>query len=141
VVGEAVDGHRLARRGGHADDEADLGLDVEPGRRPEDGALGRGSLAVGARDRRAGDDDRARPAVVADRQVSPVGQQRRLPRPEDQADVARVMLRRVEVDVVADRERERQLNRVERDQQRLDGGPVALVGEQLPDAGAYRCPL
>ena len=74
-----------------ADDEADLGLDVEPRDGPEDGARRRGRVRWPLRARRPAvpdDDDRARAAVVADRQVLPVGGQRVVDvRPEDRADV------------------------------------------------------
>ena len=51
-------------------------------------------------------DDRAGPAVVADRQVLPVRRQRVAVRAEQPADVGRVVLGGVEVDVVGDRERQ-----------------------------------
>jgi hypothetical protein len=51
--------------------------------------------------------------VVADRQVPPVGQQRLLVGPEDPADVGGVVQRGVEVDIVADLERQQQRGRVE----------------------------
>ena len=57
----------------------------------------------------AGDHHRAGPAVVADRHVLPVRGQRRAVRPEHPADVAGVVLRGVEVDVVGDLERQVQL--------------------------------
>ena len=99
----------------HADHEADLGLDVEPCRRARTpGPSAVGPLPAGPDDRRAGDDHRAGPAVVADRQVLPVGQQRRLVGPEDPPDVGGVVLGGVEVDVVADLERQTQLDLGER---------------------------
>ncbi len=58
----------------------------------------------------AGDDDRARPAVVADGQVLPVGHQRLGAGPEQPAEVGRVVLGGVEVDVVGDLERQPQLH-------------------------------
>src|SRR5581483_7459146 len=103
VVGEVVDTDRPAERGTGADHEADLDLDIEPLRGPE-GI--RSELPARPAHRSAGDDDRPRATVIADWQVVPVGQQRRLPWPQQPADVARVMLRRIEVDVVADRDRQ-----------------------------------
>ena len=77
VVGERVGRHRLTERAGRADDEAELGLDVEPSRWARRRAVPRRPgppLPAGPTDRRAGDDDGAGAAVVADRQVPPVGQ-------------------------------------------------------------------
>ena len=108
VVGERVDGDPVAERGAGADHEAQLGLDVEPpARAVRRGVVGR-RLALAARpdDRRTADDDGAGAAVVADGQVPPVGQQRLLVGPEDPADVGGVVERGVEVDVVADLERQ-----------------------------------
>ncbi|GAA3089347.1 hypothetical protein GCM10020254_37820 [Streptomyces goshikiensis] len=67
--------HRAAQLGGGADDEADLGLDVELDRRAEDRRRVGGRLALpgGAYDIGAGDDEGAGAAVVTDRQVLPVG--------------------------------------------------------------------
>ena len=89
-------------RARHADDEAELELDVEPSRRAEHGALGvrRLQLPVRPDDVGAADDDRAGAAVVADRQPAPVRQQRLGVGPEHAAEVRRVLERRVEVDVV-----------------------------------------
>ncbi len=87
-------------------------------------APGRPGLAVRAAHRRAGHDHRPGPAVIADRQVPPVRGQRLAARPEDPADVAGVVLGRVEVDVVGDRERQvqRRLGR------RAPAGPRAPRG-------------
>ena len=63
-------------------------------------------LAAGADDRRAARDDRAGAAVVADREMAPVRRQRLGAGPEDPPGVGRVVQRRVEVDVVGDRERQ-----------------------------------
>ena len=75
---------------------------------PYVGASSRRRLPLPARpdDRRTADDDGAAAAVVADREVPPVGQQRLLVGAEDPADVGGVVERGVEVDVVADRERQ-----------------------------------
>ena len=90
---------------GAADDEADLGLDVEPPDRPEPiGPSARAALPARPDDVGARDDDRAGPPVVADRQVLPVRRQRRRrPGRNSRPDVGGVLLGGVEVDVVGDR--------------------------------------
>ena len=92
------------------------------------------ALAAGADDRRAARHDGAAAAVVADRQVPPVGQQRLLVGTEDPAHVGGVVERGVEVDVVADRERHPQLDLVERHQVGLDEVALGLVGDQARPA-------
>ena len=68
VVGERVVRDRRRRASdGDADDEAELGLDVEPGRRAERRARVAAALPARPHDRRAGGDDGAGAAVVADR--------------------------------------------------------------------------
>ena len=64
------------------------------------------ALTAGPHHVGAGHDDRAGPAVVADRQVLPVRRQGVAVRPEDAPDVLGVVLRGVEVDVVGDLERQ-----------------------------------
>ena len=61
-----------------------------------------GRAARRAPDRRPARHHRPRPAVVADRHLQPVGQKRLGVGPEHQPDVAGVVERRVEVDVVGD---------------------------------------
>ena len=99
---EDVVGERVVRRpacrasDGGADHEAELGLDVEPGARAERRAAsaapcaGRCGRTTGVPD----DDDGAGAAVVADREVLPVGQQRLAVGAEDPADVGGVVLAR-----------------------------------------------
>src|SRR4051812_42194905 len=90
-------------RPGRTGDERQLQLDVE--------LLGRAEhrpQAVRAGDRRSGDDHRPGPAVIADRQVEPIRRERVVGAPLA-ADVRRVLDRRVEVDVVADLDRQLQL--------------------------------
>src|SRR6202042_2700844 len=85
VLGEAVDGHRLAEHALRTDDEAELGLEVEPLRRAEGGPIGAGrpAWAVRAAHRGAGHDHCPGPAVIADRLVLPVrGQRLAAARPE-----------------------------------------------------------
>ena len=108
MVERALDRDRPVAR--NADHEAELELDVERPRRPE---VARPALAGRAAHRRAARHHRARAAVVADRQLEPVRQQRLVVGPEHQPDVARVVDRRVEVDVVGHRERQGQLRGVE----------------------------
>jgi hypothetical protein len=69
--------------------------------------------------------------VVADGQVLPVRQQRLGVGAEQPAEVRRVLLGGVEVDVVADLERQLHRHRGLRDQVRLDGVPVVLVADQV----------
>lgn len=110
VLGEVVDGHPSTQRTGYAHHEADLGLDVEAYRWAGDRAIGGGPLPGRPDHRRAGDHHRAGPPVVADRQVLPVGQQRRLAGAEDLPHVRRVVLGGVEVDVVGHLDRKQQLH-------------------------------
>ena len=79
---------------------------------PKLGASASGGLRLALRPphRRAADDDRACAAVVADRQVAPVRQQRLGVGPEQLPEVRRVLERGVEVDVVGDRERQLRLD-------------------------------
>jgi hypothetical protein len=107
----ALDGHRPATPAGPADHEAELELDVEAARRP---VLPRPEWAMGPQDGRAARDDRPGAAVVANRQVAPVRGQRLPARAEDAPRVGRVVQRRVEVDVVRDREGQVQVDRGER---------------------------
>ena len=83
---------------------------------PKRGAssVGRLRLAARAHDRRPADDDGPGAAVVADRQVAPVREERLRVGTEETPEVRRVLERRVEVDVVGDREREMRRRRVER---------------------------
>ena len=109
-----VDRDRFAHRVARADDEAELGLDVEPGRRAEHRGVVRGALALACRahDVGARHHDRGRAAVVADRQVLPVRRQRvRAVGPEQPPEVRGVVLGGVEVDVVGDLERQVQASR------------------------------
>ena len=95
------------------------------------------ALAGGADDAGAGDDDRPGPAVVADRKVLPVGHQRLGVRPEEPAEVGRVVLGRVEVDVVGDLERQPQFHLA----QRVDrAGREVPGGDQLGDPRPGRRP-
>ncbi len=138
---EVVDRDPVAERGRHPDHEADLGFDVQAYRWPEGRTVRGGPLPDRPDHRRAGDHHGAGPAVIADRQVLPVGQQRRLAGPEDLAHIRRVVLGGVEVDVVGDLEREQQLDLGERDQQRFHRRAVFLGGEQLDDPVPDRRPL
>ena len=133
MVGRPVDGEARAELCRAADDVAELGLDVEADARAEDRSGVLRALALPARphDLGARDDDRAGPAVVADRQVLPVRGEGRVVGPEDLADVARMVLARVEVDVVGDLDRQVQRHAVERDEVRLDPCLVHVVAEDL----------
>ena len=141
VVGERGDRHRLAQRGRGADDEAELGLDVEPARSGRtSGPRRRAPCAARAAGRRRcrDDDDGAGAAVVADREVPPVRQQRLAVGPEDPADVGGVVSRGVEVDVVGDLERQVQRHLGERHQVRLDVLAARRVAEQRGDPARVR---
>ena len=112
VVGGDAGPHRVPG----ADHEAQLGLDVEAYGRAEDRQLvaGTSPLTGRADDLRTGDHDRRGPAVIADGQVLPVRHQRLGGlRAEQPAQVGRVVLRGVEVDVVGDLEREVERHRPE----------------------------
>ena len=140
VLAEGGRGHRLSARAGDADDEAQLELEVEPPRRPEGRRVGVRRLRLPLRPahRRAADDDRAGAAVVADGQMAPVREQRLGVGAEHAADVRRVLERRVEVDVVRDREREQRLDLGERDRVACGGRVDGLVGRALPRRAAAR---
>ena len=135
VVVGLVDADPGADRGRAADDEAELGLDVEPHARAEDrrGVGRRLALAAGPDDVGAADHDGAGAAVVADRQVLPVRRQRLAVRAEDPADVGGVLLAGVEVDVVGHLERQVQRHLGQRQQVRLDGVAVGGVGEHVDE--------
>ena len=142
VVGERGRGYRRAGTVGMVDDEADLGLEVEGGRRPQLGlpvAVGAGRHpAVGPDDRRPGGHDRPCPPVVGRREPPPVGRQRVGTRPEQAAHVGGVVDRPVEVDEVADGHGQVHLHLVGGDQGGLHS--AVTVGDQLgqppPDEAA-----
>ncbi|CAM5670466.1 hypothetical protein SFUMM280S_02366 [Streptomyces fumanus] len=139
VLAPVGERHRPAEPGGHTDDETDLGLDVQPDGRPEDGRGVGGSLALpaGAYDVRAGDHHRAGAAVVADREVLPVRRQGvGGVGAEDPADVPGVVLGGVEVDVVGDLEGQVQGDRGQGVEQRFEGRAVG--GDRHP--GRQRAP-
>ncbi len=92
-----------------------------------------------AADRRARDHDRAGPAVVADRQVPPVLGQRIGARPQDLTDGRRVLLGRVEVDVVGDGERQHGADVVQR-QQRRSASASQQLGGGAADLGPHLGP-
>ena len=97
VLGETLRRHRLAACARHADDEAELELEVEAARRRVHRRVSRPALERcprGRRDIGAADDDRARASVVADRKPAPVRRQRLGVGPEEPAHVRRVLERR-----------------------------------------------
>jgi hypothetical protein len=94
-------------------------------------------------DRRAAHDDAARAAVVGDREVAPVGQQRLAAGPHDPPEVRRVLERGVEVDVVANRHRQHRLDRRQRDERArapTSPAPGPRSVEQLDQARPRRAP-
>ena len=117
-----------------------------PTRKPTSSSMSRARVGVEARvavarvghqtgrplDVGAADHHRARPAVVADGEVAPVGQQRLGVRAQDPPQVRGVVDRGVEVDVVAHLHRQQHVDVTDRVQQ------VEAVGsaEQLADAVA-----
>ena len=114
VLGGVGRGDRRAQLRARAGDEAELELDVQARlgtERRGAAGLGRRALAARAPDRRAADHDRAGAPVVADRQVAPVRQQRVAVGAEHAPQVGRVLDRGVEVDVVADVDRQPRLER------------------------------
>ena len=92
--------------------------------------IGRLALAIGADDRLARGADRAGPAVIADRHIFVVGQQR-IVGPELLADIGRVMDADVEIGVVADQARQVHVDFALADQMDLDIVAIALVGQQF----------
>src|SRR5690349_14587637 len=83
-------------------DKAQLRLDVQAGGRTEGGPvpISWPLLTTGPNDVGARDHDGAPAAVIADRHVLPVRHQRRGIGSEQPAEVGRVMLRGVEIDIV-----------------------------------------
>src|SRR5215469_16094122 len=98
MLGETRCRHGFAEMAVRADDEAQLGLEVEPVGRSEGRRLRarRARLAARPADRRAGYDDGTCPAVISSGQMPPVWRQRLAARPEDPPGVGRVVLRRIE---------------------------------------------
>ncbi len=139
VLGGRARRDRRPERVAGAGDEPELELDVEPLRRPEGrraAGLGGRELAARAPHRRARDDHRARPAVVADREVAPVRQQRVAVGAEHAPEVGGVLERRVEVDVVANRQRQPHLDLGKRHRAALG----RAVRKPLLQPGAQRGP-
>src|SRR5699024_5233625 len=102
---------RLTDRRFAADDESDLGFDVEARRRAElNCTAGFAALAVRASYRGSRLEYGAGTAVVTDRQMFPIGRQRLGVRPEDPPDIAGMLFAGVKVDVITDGERHRQLH-------------------------------
>ena len=132
MIGEGVDGDRRAECGSETDDEAQLGLDVEPGSRTERRRGIEGVLALPGRtdDVGARDDHGAGPAVVADGHVLPVRRERFRVRPEQSSKVGCVVLGGVEVHVIGDLERQVQDDATDR----VYGRVRDFVGYQRRDA-------
>ena len=130
--------HRRAEGRADANHEPELRLDVKPDRRAEHRGRVTWSLALagGADDAGARDDDRPGPAVVADGQVLPVGRQRLGVRPEEPAEVGRVVLGGVEVHVVGDLERQPQLHLAHGGRSRRPGTSPAVISSVTRDRAA-----
>jgi hypothetical protein len=142
VVERPLDRHGLAEAAGRPDHEAELELEVEPRGRPEarGALLRRDELPARPDHLRAAHDHGARPPVVADREVAPVGQQRLVPGAQHAAEVRGMVERRVEVREVGDGERQPELDLGDGVHVRLGGGPGARVGQQGGDPLARRAP-
>src|SRR5262249_2645368 len=140
--------HRSAERAPDAHDEAELELEVEALARAEARRLVRRlRLATRPRHRRPTDHDRPRAAVIADRKMAPVREERVGVGTKEPAEVRRMLERGVEVDVVRDLQRQMYLDVVERDQLRaavdqLDDaldGPLPRVAPGSEEAVQARC--
>src|SRR5262249_26831212 len=140
--------HRSAERAPDAHDEAELELEVEALARAEARRLVRRlRLATRPRHRRPTDHDRPRAAVIADRKMAPVREERVGVGTKEPAEVRRMLERGVEVDVVRDLERQMYLDVVERDQLRaavdqLDDaldGPLPRTAPGSEEAVEARC--
>ena len=107
---DVVDRHAFAAPARRADHDGEFELDVELHRSaPIRHRAGTGDVAARPHDLRPGHGDRAGPAVVADGYVAPVGEQRLAFRPEQAAEVRRVVDAGIHVDVVPDRDRQQHL--------------------------------
>ncbi len=135
MVARFGDRDRRAELVAAADPEAELELVVEAAARPivRRVRIRRLALPAGAHHRLARRPHRARPAVVADRHIFVVGQQRAFG-PELATDIGRVVDADVEVGVVADQAGHVHPHLALADQARLDIVAVALVAEQLGKA-------
>src|SRR5215475_6412826 len=142
MFGEPRGWHGLTEMTVRSHDEAQLGLEVEPGSGSEGRLLraGRVRLAAWPANRRAGHDDGTCPAVVAGGQVPPVRRQRLRSRPEDPAGVGRVILRGIEVDIVRHGEGQQQGDPLSGYEEVLDGGAELVVGEPGGETVAHLGP-
>jgi hypothetical protein len=108
VVARAIDRDRRAVGIARAGDEPELELEVEVAARPErrTGRIRCHRLPARAPYRRAAHDDVRRTAMIADRDVAIILQERRAG-PKDRARIRRMLDRRIEVDVILDVDRKR----------------------------------
>ena len=133
-------GEHLAHRRGLADHDAHFQLEIEPLARPEARHLRRRRLQLPARPAHLGaaDDDGGGAAVIADRHVQPVRLQRIVLAAEHDADIGGVLLRRIEIGVACDRDRQMQFDVRHRHQRALAQFVVVaqlrmVVAQQLAD--------
>jgi hypothetical protein len=118
VALRVIDAYRFSKRVAGADDEAELDFVVEPLARAERRLrfFMRPRLPVGTRDRSARNHHRRGAAVIADRDPL-VARQQRIVRAHHLADAGGVMDAGVEVAVVADRDRQKELRLFHRHQE------------------------
>ena len=135
MVARVVNRDRLPELVAAADPDAELELVIEAAARAIFGRIGVGglALAVGPDHRLARSAHRARPAMIADRHIFIVGQQR-IVGPELLADVGRMMNPDIEIAVVADQARHVQPYFAVADEVRLDVVAIAFVGQQFAQA-------
>ena len=139
MLGRLADRDRLPELVALADPDAELELVIEAPARAIFGRIGVGRLALAARadHRLARGAHRACTAVIADRHIFVVGQQR-IVGPELLADIGRVMDADVEIGVVADQARHVHPNLALADQLRLDFVAIFFLGQQFGQAQAQR---
>jgi hypothetical protein len=111
IIASACFGQHLAHRRRLPDHDAHFQLEIEPLARTEARQLRARRLQLPARPAHfgAGHHDGGGAAVVADRHVQPVRLQRIVLAAEHDADIGGVLLRRIEIGVAGDRDRQMQL--------------------------------
>ena len=141
MLARLTDWNRLPELVAASDPKAKLELIIEAPARSVFGRVGIGrlALAAGADHRLARRPHRACAAVIADRHIFIVGEQR-VVGPELPADIGRVMDADIEIGVIADEAGHMQPDFALADQLRLDVVAEALVGQDLGQAQAKLAP-